>query len=47
MLILAVYIPPQANRTEALGLLHETTHPDAEFVVAGDFNHCNLRTFPT
>ena len=23
---------------------HETTYPDAVFVVAGDFNHCYLRT---
>lgn len=50
MFFLAVYILPWANRTAALGLLHdtiskhETTHPDAVFVVAGDFNHCNLRT---
>ncbi|KAK0135720.1 hypothetical protein N1851_028397 [Merluccius polli] len=48
--ILVVYIPPRADRTAALGLLHdtiskhETTHPDAVLVVAGDFNHCNLRT---
>lgn len=48
--LLAVYISPRANRTAALGLLHdtiskhETAHPDAVFVVAGDFNHCNLRT---
>ena len=48
--MLAVYIPPRADRTTALGLLHniigkhETAHPDAVFVVAGDFNHCNLRT---
>ncbi|KAI4885591.1 hypothetical protein NFI96_030073, partial [Prochilodus magdalenae] len=51
--ILAVYIPPRANSVTALGLLHdaiskqETAHPDAVFIVAGDFNHCNLRTaFP-
>ncbi|KAI4886686.1 hypothetical protein NFI96_027635, partial [Prochilodus magdalenae] len=48
--ILAVYIPPRANSATALGLLHdaiskqETAHPDAVFIVAGDFNHCNLRT---
>ncbi|XP_060759907.1 uncharacterized protein LOC132870292 [Neoarius graeffei] len=48
--MLAVYIPPWADRTTALGLLHDiigkygTTHPDAVFIVAGDFNHCSLRT---
>ncbi|XP_024143131.1 uncharacterized protein LOC112155633 [Oryzias melastigma] len=49
----AVYIPPRANSTAALGMLHdvisalETAHPDAVFIVAGDFNQCNLRTvFP-
>ncbi|XP_036378778.1 uncharacterized protein LOC118773792 [Megalops cyprinoides] len=46
----AVYIPPRANSSAALGKLHEaisaleTAHPDAVFIVAGDFNHCNLRT---
>ncbi|KAI4881965.1 hypothetical protein NFI96_029691, partial [Prochilodus magdalenae] len=44
------YIPPRANSATALGLLHgaiskqETAHQDAVFIVAGDFNHCNLRT---
>ncbi|KAL6481971.1 hypothetical protein MHYP_G00100510 [Metynnis hypsauchen] len=48
--ILATYIPPRANSATALGLLHdviskqEAAHPDAAFIVAGDFNHCNLRT---
>ena len=48
--ILAVYIPPRGNSATALGLLHdaiskqETAHPDAVFIVASDFNHCNLRT---
>ncbi|XP_054643226.1 uncharacterized protein LOC129187667 [Dunckerocampus dactyliophorus] len=46
----AVYIPPRANTANALGLLHdiidkhETKHPDAVFIISGDFNHCNLRT---
>ncbi|XP_054631629.1 uncharacterized protein LOC129181035 [Dunckerocampus dactyliophorus] len=46
----AVYIPPQANTANALGLLHdiidkhETKHPDTVFIISGDFNHCNLRT---
>lgn len=48
--ILAVYISPQANSATALGLLHdtisrqETAHPDVVFIVAGNFNHCNLKT---
>lgn len=48
--ILAVYIPRRANRTAALGLLHniiskyETMHPNAVFVVVEDFNHFNLQT---
>ncbi|XP_017571279.1 uncharacterized protein LOC108438167 [Pygocentrus nattereri] len=48
--ILATYILPRANSATALRLLHdaiskqETAHPDAAFSVAGDFNHCNLRT---
>ncbi len=35
---MAVYIPPQANTDQ------ETAHPDAAFVVAGDFNKANFRT---
>ena len=48
--VLAVYILPRANQTAVLRLLHDTiskhktTHPDAVFVVAGDFNHFILRT---
>ncbi|KAK2875601.1 hypothetical protein Q8A73_024029 [Channa argus] len=49
----AVYIPPRANSTAALSKLHdvisalEMAHPDAVFIVAGDFNQCSLRTvFP-
>ena len=49
----AIYIPPRANSTAALSELydvisaHETAHPDAAFIAAGDFNHCNLKTvFP-
>ncbi|KAI4889410.1 hypothetical protein NFI96_034097 [Prochilodus magdalenae] len=48
--ILVVYIPPRANSATALGLLHdaiskqETAHPDAVFIVCGDFNNCNLGT---
>ncbi|KAK2918358.1 hypothetical protein Q8A73_002729 [Channa argus] len=47
----AIERPP--NSTAALSKLHdvisalETAHPDAVFIVAGDFNQCSLRTvFP-
>ena len=52
MFLAAVYIPARANSSTALGLLHEvvsaqeTAHPDAVFIIAGDFKHCNLRTVP-
>ncbi len=42
--ITAVYIPPQANTDQALRELYrniseqETTHPDAAFIITGDFN---------
>lgn len=45
-----VYILPRAYSAAALGKLHEvisaleTTHLVAAFIVAGDFNKCNLRT---
>ncbi|CDQ97587.1 unnamed protein product [Oncorhynchus mykiss] len=41
--------PPQADTSLALKELHwtlcklETIHPDAVFIVAGDFNKANLR----
>ena len=47
---LCVYIPPRADSATALRLLHdvinkhETTHPDAVFIAAGDFNHRNLKS---
>ncbi len=50
IIITAVYIPPQANTDQALGELYrniseqETVHPDAGFVVTGDFNKANFRT---
>ncbi len=50
IIITAVYIPPQANTDQALKELYrniseqETTHPDAAFVITGDFNKANFRT---
>ncbi len=51
IIIMAVYIPPpQANTDQALKELYrniseqETTHPDAAFVITGDFNKANFRT---
>ncbi len=52
IIITAVYIPPQANTDQALKELYgniseqETTHPDAAFVVTGDFNKANLTIAP-
>ncbi len=45
----AVYIPPQADTSLALSKLHDVLsgfinkHPDAAFIIAGDFNKANLR----
>uniref|UniRef100_A0A3B1IXV6 Reverse transcriptase domain-containing protein n=1 Tax=Astyanax mexicanus TaxID=7994 RepID=A0A3B1IXV6_ASTMX len=54
VLIAAVYIPPSAsigaNAKEALCELYRTIsdlqnkHPDGLFIVAGDFNHANLKS---
>ncbi len=45
----AAYIPPQADTGLALSKLHDVIsgyinkHPDAAFIIAGDFNKANLR----
>uniref|UniRef100_A0A670JPL4 Reverse transcriptase domain-containing protein n=1 Tax=Podarcis muralis TaxID=64176 RepID=A0A670JPL4_PODMU len=50
VIITAVYIPPDANTTTAMGHLltaisrQQRAHPDGAFVVAGDFNRADLRT---
>ena len=44
------YIPPSANANVVVDILLtsvsklQSAHPDAIFIVAGDFNHANLRT---
>ncbi|KAI5101429.1 gastrula zinc finger protein XlCGF28.1-like [Silurus meridionalis] len=48
--IVGVYIPPSANAKEALSELYgaisdlQNAHPDGLFIIAGDFNHANLKT---
>lgn len=50
IIITAVYIPPDAKASSALGLLYDAVndqqslHPEAVHIVAGDFNHVNLKT---
>ncbi len=56
ILLVAVYIPPSSNnnnRSEALNELYQhiseqqTAHPDAFLILAGDFNHADLKSvFP-
>ena len=49
-IVTAAYIAPDANAKLAMKLLHtaiskwQTRHPEAAFIVAGDFNHSNLKT---
>ncbi len=49
IIVTAVYIPPQADTGLALSKLHDVLsgyinkHPDADFIIAGDFNKANLR----
>ncbi|GAA6075769.1 piezo-type mechanosensitive ion channel component 1-like, partial [Tachysurus ichikawai] len=48
--IVGVYIPPSANAKEVLSELYgaisdlQNVHPDGLFIVAGDFNHANLKS---
>ncbi|KAI4884175.1 hypothetical protein NFI96_007457 [Prochilodus magdalenae] len=50
VLLTAVYIPPQANAKLALSRLHDainnqlSAHPDGVVIVAGDFNHADLKS---
>ncbi len=49
IVVTAVYIPPQAETSLALSKLHDVLsgyinkHPDAAFIIAGDFNKANLK----
>ncbi len=50
IVITAVYIPPHAHITTALGYLltaiskQQQAHPDGVFIIAGDFNRASLKT---
>ncbi len=50
IVIVAVYIPPCANAKDALREPYctisekQTNNPDSFFIIAGDFNHANLKT---
>ncbi len=50
IVIVAVYIPPCANAKDALRELYsaiseqQTNNPGCFFIIAGDFNHANLKT---
>lgn len=49
VMMTAVYIPPEDNSKVAIGQLHGSIssqmskYPDAVFIVAGDFNHADLK----
>ncbi len=49
IVITSVYIPPQTDTSLALSKLHDelsgynNKHPDAAFIIAGDFNKANLK----
>ncbi len=49
IVVTSVYIPPQADSSLALSNLHNVLsgyinkHPDAAFIIAGDFNKANLK----
>ncbi len=49
IIVSVVYIPPQVDTSLALSKLHDVLsgyinkHPDAAFIIAGDFNKANLR----
>ncbi len=49
VMLTAVYIAPDANTSSALGYLHDTIsnqqsmYPEAVHIIAGDFNHANLK----
>ncbi|KAF7641217.1 hypothetical protein LDENG_00288860, partial [Lucifuga dentata] len=49
VLLTAVYIPPQADKSLALDELYnivnrlENSHPEAAFIVLGDFNRANMK----
>ncbi len=49
LVVTAVYIPPKADTSLALSKLHDVLsgyinkHPDAAFIIAGDFNKAKLR----
>lgn len=50
VIVTAVYIPPDANARLAFGYTaaainrQQGSYPDDVFIVAGDFNHVNLKT---